>query len=93
MKELSNGSGCWYRRRVVLLVRNSKLWETNLEIQVELSFFRCLSRSTKLISSSYQSAGDIAFEASKSVRLLLRPSPLMCHSVYSTLLQISRLKG
>ncbi|GAA5938583.1 uncharacterized protein JCM15063_005362 [Sporobolomyces koalae] len=37
--------------------------------------------------------GDIAFEASKSVRLLLKPAPLMCHSVYSTLLQIAKLKG
>jgi DNA ligase-1 len=41
----------------------------------------------------FVATGDIAFEASKSVRLLLQPSPLMCHSIYSTLLQIAKLRG
>ncbi|GAA5953708.1 hypothetical protein JCM3765_006944 [Sporobolomyces pararoseus] len=47
----------------------------------------------KALGNKLGDPGDIAFEASKSVRLLLQPSPLMCHSIYSTLLQIAKLKG
>ncbi|GAA5838090.1 hypothetical protein JCM5353_004494 [Sporobolomyces roseus] len=51
------------------------------------------SQKLKALGNKLGDPGDIAFEASKSVRLLLRPSPLMCHSVYATLLQIAKLKG
>ncbi|GAA6059841.1 hypothetical protein JCM10212_003753 [Sporobolomyces blumeae] len=51
------------------------------------------SQKLKQLGNKLGDPGDIAFEASKSVRLLVQPSPLMCHSVYSTLLQISKLKG
>ncbi|GAA5905543.1 uncharacterized protein JCM6883_005363 [Sporobolomyces salmoneus] len=51
------------------------------------------SQKLKALSNKLGDPGDIAFEASKSVRLLLQPSPLMCHSVYATLLQIAKLKG
>ncbi|GAA6045278.1 hypothetical protein RTBOTA2_004851 [Rhodotorula toruloides] len=37
--------------------------------------------------------GDIAFEASKSVRLRVKPTPLECHGVYKILTQIAKLKG
>ncbi|BGP00573.1 hypothetical protein JCM10021v2_004261 [Rhodotorula toruloides] len=35
----------------------------------------------------------IAFEASKSVRLRVKPTPLECHGVYKILTQIAKLKG
>lgn len=47
----------------------------------------------KQLANKYGDPGDIAFDASKSVRLLVQPAPLLCHSVYATLLQIARLKG
>ncbi|BGP35499.1 hypothetical protein JCM10296v2_007337 [Rhodotorula toruloides] len=37
--------------------------------------------------------GDIAFEASESVRLLVKSTPLECHGVYEILTQIAKLKG
>lgn len=37
--------------------------------------------------------GDVAFEAKKTVRLLVQPTPLVCHKVFSTLLTLTRLKG
>ncbi|GAA5877862.1 hypothetical protein JCM16303_000264 [Sporobolomyces ruberrimus] len=51
------------------------------------------SQKLKALGNKLGDPGDIAFEASKSVRLLIQPSPLMCHSVYATLLQIAKLKG
>ncbi|GAA6011040.1 hypothetical protein JCM11491_005918 [Sporobolomyces phaffii] len=51
------------------------------------------AQKLKALGNKLGDPGDIAYEASKSVRLLLQPSPLMCHSVYATLLQISKLKG
>ncbi|BGP38288.1 hypothetical protein JCM10450v2_002234 [Rhodotorula kratochvilovae] len=47
----------------------------------------------KQLANKLGDPGDIAFEASKSVRLLVQPAPLLCHGVYSTLLQIAKLKG
>lgn len=38
-------------------------------------------------------AGDVAFEAKKNVRLLVQPTPLVCHSVYTTLLGMTKMKG
>ncbi|KPV76644.1 uncharacterized protein RHOBADRAFT_13310, partial [Rhodotorula graminis WP1] len=47
----------------------------------------------KQLASTCGDPGDIAFEASKSVRLLVQPAPLECHGVYKTLIQIAKLKG
>lgn len=47
----------------------------------------------KQLGNKHGDPGDIAFEASKSVRLLVQPAPLECHGVYRTLLQIAKLKG
>lgn len=47
----------------------------------------------KALSNKLGDAGDIAFEAKKTVRLLVQPTPLVCHSVYSTLVGLTRLKG
>lgn len=47
----------------------------------------------KQLANTHGDPGDIAFEASKSVRLLVQPAPLECHGVYKTLIQIAKLKG
>ncbi|GAA5834745.1 hypothetical protein JCM9279_007096 [Rhodotorula babjevae] len=47
----------------------------------------------KQLANTHGDPGDIAFEASKSVRLLVQPAPLVCHGVYKTLIQIAKLKG
>ncbi|BGP55829.1 hypothetical protein JCM8202v2_003436 [Rhodotorula sphaerocarpa] len=47
----------------------------------------------KQLANKHGDPGDIAFEASKSVRLLVQPAPLLCHGVYAILLQIARQKG
>ncbi|GAA5957564.1 hypothetical protein JCM21900_001639 [Sporobolomyces salmonicolor] len=51
------------------------------------------AQKLKQLGNKLGDPGDIAFEASKSVRLLVKPAPLLCHSVYATLLQIAKLKG
>ncbi|GAA6055970.1 hypothetical protein JCM3770_000754 [Rhodotorula araucariae] len=51
------------------------------------------SQKLKQLANKLGDPGDIAFEASKSVRLLVQPAPLLCHGVYNTLLQIAKLKG
>ncbi|GAA5893279.1 hypothetical protein JCM5296_001658 [Sporobolomyces johnsonii] len=51
------------------------------------------AQKLKQLGNKLGDPGDIAFEASKSVRLLVKPAPLLCHSVYVTLLQIAKLKG
>lgn len=43
--------------------------------------------------NKYGDAGDIAFEANKNVRLLVPPAPLACHSLYATLVKLSKLRG
>ncbi|GAA5921320.1 hypothetical protein JCM3775_002989 [Rhodotorula graminis] len=47
----------------------------------------------KQLAHKHGDPGDLAFEASKSVRLLVQPAPLECHGVYKTLIQIAKLKG
>ncbi|ORY79357.1 hypothetical protein BCR35DRAFT_279523 [Leucosporidium creatinivorum] len=49
--------------------------------------------AVKALSNKLGDAGDIAFEAKKTVRLLVQPTPLVCHKVFSTLLSLTRLKG
>ncbi|GAA5998682.1 uncharacterized protein JCM10292_007156 [Rhodotorula paludigena] len=51
------------------------------------------SQRLKQLANQTGDPGDLAFEASKSVRLLVQPAPLDCMGVYATLLQIARLKG
>ncbi|BGP14288.1 hypothetical protein JCM10213_004252 [Rhodosporidiobolus nylandii] len=47
----------------------------------------------KQLSNKHGDPGDIAFEASRSVRVLVRPKELTCEGVYGTLRQIAKLKG
>ncbi|GAA5991741.1 hypothetical protein JCM11641_004849 [Rhodosporidiobolus odoratus] len=47
----------------------------------------------KQLSNKLGDPGDIAFEASRSVRVLVRPKDLTCEGVYATLRQIAKLKG
>ncbi|BGO90108.1 hypothetical protein NBRC10512_004046 [Rhodotorula toruloides] len=51
------------------------------------------AQKLKQLSNKHGDPGDIAFEASKSVRLLVKPTPLECHGVYKILTQIAKLKG
>ncbi|GAA5861202.1 hypothetical protein JCM8547_008517 [Rhodosporidiobolus lusitaniae] len=51
------------------------------------------AQKLKQLSNAHGDPGDIAFEASKSVRLLVRPKELTCEGVYSILRAISKLKG
>ncbi|KAM0788433.1 hypothetical protein ACM66B_001568 [Microbotryomycetes sp. NB124-2] len=47
----------------------------------------------RTLYNKYGDPGDVAFEAKRDVRLLIKPSPLVCHSVFKTLLDITRMKG
>ncbi|KAK4058439.1 hypothetical protein OIO90_000598 [Microbotryomycetes sp. JL221] len=47
----------------------------------------------RTLYNKYGDPGDVAFEAKRDVRLLIKPAPLVCHSVFKTLLDITRMKG
>ncbi|GAA6028008.1 hypothetical protein JCM8097_001827 [Rhodosporidiobolus ruineniae] len=47
----------------------------------------------KQLSNKHGDPGDIAYEASRTVRLLSRPKELTCEGVYGTLRSIAKLKG
>ncbi|KAL8276285.1 hypothetical protein RQP46_011313 [Phenoliferia psychrophenolica] len=49
--------------------------------------------SLRSLSHKHGDAGDVAFEASKSVRVLMRPPPLVCYSLFATLHKLARQKG
>ncbi|KAK4051805.1 hypothetical protein OIV83_002510 [Microbotryomycetes sp. JL201] len=47
----------------------------------------------RTLYNKYGDPGDVAFEAKRDVRLLIKPAPLVCHSVFKTLLDMTRMKG
>lgn len=53
-----------------------------------------LSRAAlKTLYNKHGDAGDVAAAASQNVRVLVRPPQLLCHSVYATLVGLTKLKG
>lgn len=59
------------------------------ECLVECYLLRAFERSLRFDRIS----GDVAFEAKKNVRLLVQPTPLVCHSVFTALLGMTKMKG
>lgn len=55
---------------------------------LSVDFFRGLQANPR-----FPIPGDVAFDACRTIRLLIPPPPLVCHSVYSSLLALTKLKG